>query len=277
MRNGMFDKKKFLYFSVFILFLFISVGYAYLNSTLGISGQVSVKKYALTFADQSWDTIIANVRAGKTENYHLGDTKEIDMGSLGKHTLRIANMSTPAECATAGYSQTACGFVIEFADIITRQNMNSSEYIGGWPASRMREYLANTIFSALPTELQSNIIDTTVVSSHGSADSNNFTSSDKLYLLSTKEVWGKEGTSSVIQYDTAEAETRQLDYYKSIGVTTSNNKGTIKKNGNTALDWWLRSAYSKNNDYVYKVGSGGWSGYISAINVYGVSPAFRIG
>lgn len=54
----------------------------------------------------------------------------------------------------------------------------------------------------------------------------NFTSSDKLYLLSTKEVWNG-GT----RYDTAEAETRQLDYYKNKGVTTSypNSSGAIKQ------------------------------------------------
>ena len=40
----------------------------------------------------------------------------------------------------------------------------------------------------------------------------------------TKEVWGKEETSNIINYDSAESETRQLDYYKNAGVTT--NSGT---------------------------------------------------
>ena len=41
------------------------------------------------------------------------------MGELGVHTLRISNMSTPQECNDEAFSQTACGFVVEFVDIIT--------------------------------------------------------------------------------------------------------------------------------------------------------------
>ena len=71
-----------------------------------------------SFNSHSWETIIANINSGNTSNYNVGDTKEIDLGSFGIHTLRIANKSTPAECSTTGFSQTACGFVLEFADIV---------------------------------------------------------------------------------------------------------------------------------------------------------------
>ena len=145
------------------------------------------------------------------------------MGTFGTHTIRVANTSTPAECSTAGFSQTACGFVLEFANIITSRNMNSTNTnAGGWPATSMRTYVNNDIYNALPSELKNGIIDTYVVSGHGPSHSANFTSTDKIYLLSTKEVWGKEGTSNVINYDTTDAYTRQLDYYKAQGVTTSN-------------------------------------------------------
>ena len=59
----------------------------------------------------------------KFKKYNVGDTKEIDMGTYGTHTLRIANKSTPSECSTEGFSQTACGFVLEFQDIITTSKM----------------------------------------------------------------------------------------------------------------------------------------------------------
>ncbi|MBQ6498229.1 MAG: hypothetical protein IJI58_05890, partial [Bacilli bacterium] len=71
-----------------------------------------------SFNGHSWETIINNVRSGNTDIYNIGDTKTVDMGTLGTHTIRIANKSTPAECSTTGFSQTACGFVLEFADII---------------------------------------------------------------------------------------------------------------------------------------------------------------
>lgn len=228
-----------------------------------------------TFAEDSWETIIKAVKTGKTENYHVGDTKEVDMGTFGTHTIRVANTSTPAECSTAGFSQTACGFVLEFADIITTHNMNSTDTnTGGWPATLMRTYVNNDIYNALPSELKNGIIDTYVVSGHGPRHSANFTSTDKLYLLSTKEVWGKEGTSNVINYDTTDAYTRQLDYYKAQGVTTSNYSGAKKQyNG----DWWLRAAYSTSSPHFYSVYTNGDWNNSYANNSNGVAPAFRIG
>lgn len=205
--------------------------------------------------------------------YKVGDTKTVDLGSLGTHTVRIVNLST---CSLQ--SQTACGFVIEFADIISQHSMNSSlTNIGGWTTSSMRTYLNSTIYNALPNALQQSIIKTTVVSSHGYADSSNFTSIDKLYLLSTQEVWGKNGTSNTIgSYDTAASETRRLDYYANKGVTTSNYSGAIKKYNKTSSFWWLRTAISNGSNYFFRVdGNGIWYDN-NASNTDGVSPAFRI-
>ena len=237
------------------------------------SGSSGGSVETVSFAEDSWDTIVSAVQAGSTENYHVGDTKEVDMGTFGTHTIRVANTSTPAECSTAGFSQTACGFVLEFANIITSRNMNSTNTnAGGWPATSMRTYVNNDIYNALPSELKNGIIDTYVVSGHGKNDPANFTSTDKLYLLSTKEVWGKEGTSNVINYDTTDAYTRQLDYYKAQGVTISNYSGA-KKIGS----WWLRAASSNYGNYFYYVKrTGDWNSH-SANITHGVAPAFRIG
>ena len=196
-----------------------------------------------SFETDSWDTIVNAVKTGNASVYNVGDTKTVDMRTLGTHTLRIANTSTPTECSTTGFSQTACGFVLEFADIITKHNMNpSGEYKGttynygwnvdGWPASSMRTYVNTDIYNALPTELKNGIIDTTIVSGHGiTAGETNFTSTDKLYLLSTHEVWEDvdgNTSSGIDRYDTAYANTRQLDYYKGLNVTTSSYSGVIK-------------------------------------------------
>ncbi|UKI57418.1 MAG: DUF6273 domain-containing protein [Clostridium sp.] len=135
------------------------------------------------------------------------------MGTYGTHTLRIANTSTPSECSGTGFSQTACGFVLEFADIITTHNMNpKGEYKGttynygwnvdGWPASSMYTFVNNDIYNAIPSELRSAIIDTTVVSGHGKSDTENFTSTDKLYLLAPKEICS-DFPGSYTNYDTA--------------------------------------------------------------------------
>ena len=202
-------------------------------------------------------------------------------GTPENYTLRVANNSTPAACSTEGFSQTACGFVLEFADIITTRRMNpftngttnGDGNKGGWEYSEMRTYVNSDILGALPTELKNAIIDTTVVSGHGSNDSANFTTTDKLYLLSTEEVWG-----SNLSWDTANAETRQLDYYANLGVTQSANQDkAIKKYNNRDSFWWLRSAYSSNAPAFDYVGNGGGSSNGYAYNTYGVAPAFRIG
>ena len=229
----------------------------------------------VSFADDTWETIGAAVKAGNISAYNVGDTKTVDLGDLRTHTVRVANTSA---CTNGETSQTACGFVVEFADIITSQAMNSSNTnVGGWPASKMRTYVNETIYNALPSNLQGVIADTTVVSGHGSTSGEaNFTSTDKLYLLSTKEVWGKEGTSNTISNDTAESETRQLDYYANLGVTTSNYSGAIKQYNSKDSAWWLRSAFSNNSYYFFRVmSSGDWSSGI-AYYTDGVSPAFRI-
>ena len=295
-------------------------------------------KELTTFSTDSWSTIVANVQSGK--KYKIGDTKEVDMGSFGKHTVRVANNTSGTTvaksskkskiaskvaadvnssntesngCGTPGFSETACGFVVEFADIITEYQMNSTyTNKGGWPATEMRQYLNNDIYNALPKELRNAIIDTYVVSGHGKSYYNctgssgestsettseypsestsettsesggqnceyikqdsNFTSTDKLYLLSTKEVYGEAD-----YFDTVDSETRQLDYYKE---TSSNNSGAIKEYNKSSYDWGLRSPKSQDINHFATVGNSGylwWNGgdYWS-IDIYGVSPAFRL-
>ena len=224
----------------------------------------------VSFSTDSWKTIIKAVRNDNISKYSIGDTKEIELDGYGTHTLRIANTSTPSECSTTGFSQTACGFVLEFADIITKHNMNDTETnIGGWPATSMRTFVNNDIYNAIPSEIKNAIIDTTVVSGHGSEDTANFTSTDKLYLLAPKEIYTDFDDTD----DAAKDLTRTLDYYTNIGVTTSSYSGAIKEKSY----WWLRAATSRVSNGFLRVGNfGGWSAGF-ANYPYGVAPAFRIG
>ncbi len=274
------------------------------NGVLGIE-ESKAEATPVAFSTDSWDTIVSAVKSNDTSVYKVGDTKEVDLGTYGTHTLRIANMSTPSECNTDGFSQTACGFVLEFADIITTHVMNdTATNAGGWPATSMRTFVNNDIYDSLPSEIKNAIIDTTVVSGHGSEDTKNLTSIDKLYLLSTAEVWADTVSNSnsinkleiynniislanfgpficSIECDLARNVTKQLDYYKNLGITTSNYSGATKKNGVNNEYWWLRSAYNNPdaiNDNMYIVNKdGGYDYDINSNNDKGVSPAFRIG
>ena len=252
------------------------------NQGKKFNGVLGIEEYkAPNFATDSWSTIIANVKAGYGSEYAVGSTKEIDMGTYGTHTLRVANTSTPSECSTTGFSQSACGFVLEFADIITTHNMNPikrpiDDYgysEGGWPASSMYTFVNEDIYNLLPSVLKGAIIDTVTISGYGEKDTSNFTSTDKLYLLAPKEIYTGWARSN----DTAKDLTRTLDYYTSIGVTTDNYSGAIKKTGTSALWWWLRSADSSSNDTFYCVKSNGYWCYDDPNATNGVSPAFRLG
>ena len=245
------------------------------TSTSTITDDVML--YNSTFEYDTWSEIVANVKANKISQYNVGDTKSVNLGTYGTHTLRIANTSTPSECSRTGFSQTACGFVLEFADIIIEHTMNgTATNAGGWPATTMRTFVNNDIYNAIPDEIKNAIIDTTVVSGHGKSDTENFTSTDKLYLLSTAEVWS-QGSSNTISTDTARDNTRQLDYYKNLGTSTSNYSGAIKKNGTSASRWWLRAAYSNTAfTFLFVSDSGGWSANNATI-ASGVAPAFRLG
>ena len=249
----------------------------YFVGNIDVDGEFIPKVNPVSFATDSWETIVTAVKENNISKYNVGDTKEVNLGTTyGTHTLRIANTSTPSECNTTGFSQTACGFVLEFADIIAEHKMNDTgTNVGGWPASSVYTFVNNDIYNAIPDEIKNAIIDTTAVSGHGNTSGEeNFTSIDKLYLLSPKEIYTNFSSS----WDSAKDSTRQLDYYKNLGITTDNYSGAIKKNGTSATNWWLRAATTIYNISFNSVGiNGGYNGDTYAGSSYGVAPAFRLG
>ena len=231
---------------------------------------------AKSFGEDSWKVIASNAKkcVNNEENcpYKVGNTKTVKVNGK-EFTVRLANLKAPNECNNSGFSQSACGFVVEFADVITTHNMNpTSSNKGGWLNSQMKTFIDNDIYNSLPEELRNVIIDTKTVSGHGKEDTNNITSPedklDKLYLLAPKEIYSDWSD----QYDTARDKTRQLDYYNIKSVTT-NSYAAAKKNS----WWWLRSASSTNSYAFYNVYSNGDWGSSYAYIAHGVSPAFRIG
>ena len=229
----------------------------------------------VTFSEDSWSIIAANVKSGNTDKYNVGDTKEVDLGSFGTHTVRVANKS---KCTNGETSETACGFVVEFVDIITKQKFNNTKTNkGGWRDSELRTYINETVYNAFSSDLQNVISLTKVVSGHGNTSGEtNFETQDKLYLLSSEEIYEDFASFTYAQYDTAVETSKQLDYYKNQGVTTRSHTGSIKQYNGVKTDWWLRSANSIDPwNFLFVSAIDGWS-YAYANYSYGVSPAFRI-
>lgn len=243
------------------------------NQSKKFSGVIGVKESTtLDFSSDSWNTIISNVKAGKGSSYEVGATKEVTLSTLGTHTIRVANNTSPSECSTSGFSQTACGFVLEFTDIITTHSMDSSS-VGGWNETALYTYLNNTIYNELPNNLKNSIINTTVVSSPSIISEEHIVSTDKMYLLAPSEIYSDWND----EYDISKNLTRQLDYYKQKGTSTSSNSSALKSLGSTNTGWWTRSADHVDAELFFEVFSAGNCASSSVSSSSGVSPAFRIG
>lgn len=281
--NVFFKKKKYTRLMILVIGVLIIIPisvYATCNYNIIINSFVKINGpiECGSFSDDDWDVISYNIKNNNDTCYNVGDKKIIDMGELGTHVLRISNKSVPSSCNTEGFSQTACGFVLEFEDVISlykmKPNLSTKD---GWPSSSMRTYLNNDIYDSLPVKLKNVIIDTTVVSGYNIYSTEpslaNYISIDKIYLLDAKELYG-ESFENV--NNTARDSERQLDYYLSQGVTNSNYSNVSKKYNGNKYSWWLRSIY--NNDTFYFVDPHGrWDWYNHANRDDGVSPAFRIG
>ena len=251
-----------------------------------------------SFSTDSWATIQKAVQNNNTSAYNVGDTKSVTING-NNYMVRIANKTTDQNCGNSDYSQTACGFVVEFAEIVEKRAMNSAgTNVGGWPATEMRTYLNGTFYNSLPSDLQAVIKSTRVISGHGCVSDfnrstmtcgnpdnsgNNFTSTDNLYLLSGVEVYGIDDGQYHF-YDTAYGTSHQLEYYSNNGVTysTSSWNGTnldkaIKQYNSSNTWWWLRPASSNGSAHFAAVPSTGDWNTDNAPNTDGVAPAFRIG
>ena len=237
-----------------------------------------------SFSTDSWATIQKAVQNNNTSAYNVGDTKSVTING-NNYMVRIANKTIGEHCGDndTEYSQTACGFVVEFAEIVEKRAMNSTNTnVGGWPATEMRTYLNGTFYNSLPSDLQAAIKPTRVISGHGSNDSTNFTTTDNLYLLSSEEVYGTDDGEYHF-YDTAYGTSHQLEYYSNNGVTysTRSYRGTnldkaVKQYNSSNTWWWLRPANSSHYNSFYMISGIGYLLINGSSSTVGVSPAFRI-
>ena len=236
----------------------------------------------VSFETDSWATIKRAINEDNTDLYNIGDTKEVEIDLNGdgeideteSFTVRLSN-KTFEGCDTVenGFSQTACGYVFEFVDII--KNFRSDWGSGsttGWPQSAMYG-TSNAIYYKLPIDLQNVIADTYVVSSHRTSQEENYITTDKLYLLSLKEI---SGISS--KNDTAASNTKKLEYYSHPNTTRIKTKVD-----GTPAGWWTRTAhYSINGFYFYVRPDGNPDNTFYSTAAFrdsdgqGLAPAFRI-
>lgn len=233
----------------------------------------------VNFEIDSWATIASYVKANKESTasvYAVGSEKKVTIDGTD-YKVRIANNSN-YDCTLD--SKTACGFVVEFVDIVEKRAMNLTDTNKeGWNSSNIKLYLNGEFLTKLESSIGRNVIvPTAIISGHGvTAGEENFKSNDdKLYLLSTGEIYSNCFTIDCGDTASLISVTRQLDYYAQNNVTTENGMLAVKKYNGVNSIWWLRSARSNSNNSFKAVTTKGNTTSISAIESNGVSPAFRV-
>lgn len=238
------------------------------------------------FSTASWTTIVDNISSDSTY-YAVGCEKEVELdiddnGQPESYTVRLANTTTDEKCLTEGFSQSACGHVIEFVDIIGNRQMNpTSSNAGGFANSAMRTYLNGEFYSKLPSDLKSVIVSTGPIISSSSCNSPFPDFTEKIYLLSKREAMGTYSDGSYSK----DAYQRVLDYY---ALNSGQSARRVKKSlDGSANSWWLRDLYphcmnsvSQTRNFQTITANGGdGNGYGAAADTstIGVAPVFRIG
>ena len=244
----------------------------------GIERDIALMKSDGTLVDTLERTLncVIDKQSTNSCNYSnvIGYTMPIYLEDYGTHYIRVSNETVDDDLE----SNSASGIVIEFADILFKDYIDSDNTNeGGWESSDIRTTLNTTVYNSIPSKIRDLIINTTVVSSHGSIDTDNFTTTDKLYLLSSREVWNEESTA-----DSASTSTRQLDYYNlnndiSESPSYSGSLSIIKKYNGVSSYWWFRTAKLTSSVSYYGADDiGAWFYMNSNYQQNGISPAFRI-
>lgn len=107
-----------------------------------------------------------------------------------------------------------------------RQMNNEPTAEGGWAACDMRRYLNEEVFALLPDELQSVVAPTKIVQI---MRDKRIESTDKLFLLSSTQVFGK------FIYSEQEPEDSQLDWF------SNRQRRKLTKTVTDPIWWWLRT------------------------------------
>ena len=226
-----------------------------------------------SFATDDWETIIYAVK--KVDNpYQVGDEKEIEIDGHTYH-LRIINNSNPVECTNLEFSQSSCGFVLEFKELIYGDHrvMNSNNTnAGGWPATDLRTYLNTTFYNKIPSPLKEAIDDTYVVSSNSCFQQQTtcgvFTSTDKIYILSMCEL---QACNSSYYQDYNRV--RIMDYY-ALHPENSYREKRLEGSLTTSGDYWIRTGAPTNVGF-FELQDGSATP-VTAYSNSNYSPVFRL-
>ena len=204
--------------------------------TLGEQKAVAEDIAAKGEASSAYAKAEAAMDAGTKFSVKLTDGKTLTYRIIGINHDNLADGSGKA------------GLTFEATNtVLGAQRMNATNTnVGGWEKSELRGRLnSGDLWSLLPTEIQSKVKSVKKITDNQGGSSAGIPSAttDKVFLLSSTEVWGD-----------MQSDGTQYEYYKSKGVTTSNYSGA-----SSSYNHWSRSVSPSNSPYFRSVYSyGDW-------------------
>ena len=227
--------------------------------------ELNIIKDAAKLDKISWSEIAEISESGEAANYFaVGDEKKITLNNGETYTLQIIGINHD-DLSSGGKA----GVTFQFKEVMSvMKHMNDGDWsinTGGWSDSKMRTYVNNDVYTLLPVDLQKNIKLVNKKSDIGNKDSSKLrTTSDKLFLLSSKEI--NRESSSVTS-----GQGSVYEFY-----LNGENRIKYKVDTNLPTYWWTRSA---GNVIAYNFGRVTTQGLVEYSNSYfmsGVAPAFCI-
>ena len=225
------------------------------------------------FELNTWEQIKEDINNDDIEKYKVGDIKIISLDNKS-YRLRLVNTSTESYCTNSNYSETACGFVVEFLDIPAKNGMlPSTETTNalGYAPSTVRSYMNETFYPSLPLEMRNVISQTRVISGHGPNQTTNATTNDYLYAPAPVELGINKPTQ-----DSTNGLTKKLDLY---AKNSNDDTLRIKYYNSQANAYWTRAASLESGVAFFFINLDGKAAAPaqSPSTSRGIAPMFRIG
>ena len=191
----------------------------------------------LDFGSMSWTDIASLAEAGRASQVFLvGDEKTIELTTGETITLVILGFGHDDLSDGTGKAEMTIGMKNLLA---TKYQMDeTATNTGGWDGTEMRKSTMATLFSQLPSDLQTVIKQVNKKTTAGDRSTTITTSADKLWLLSKVEI---TGTTSAGYADEGE----QYEYWKIVkdGTVNADRIKYLSNGSGSAYMWWLRSPF----------------------------------
>ena len=202
--------------------------------------------------------------ATRLGNMAVGSTVKIKVDGTLKDFI-IVHQGNPDSTI---YDSSCAGTWLLMKDIYTTSMFGNNN---SYKDSSIHTYLNGTFYNLIDSNIRAAIKQMKIpyqngIGAGGSLATGSNGLSTKVFLLSGYEVGWTTSDNTYFPQDGA-----KLDYF---GSGDDGNSKRVAYNDGSATSWWLRSPFTGDIDYVWRVSADGSKDYNSFISPYGVRPAF---